>query len=306
MNYLKPILFVSILVLLLMVNSFIFSPKNNTAESGYHNMRANAYLAEPQNTIDVLFIGDSLTYSNFMPLKIYKDFGFTSWNLGTASQRTYSTYAYLCNFLKYQKPKVVVFEVENLFLNFNASYAFYSELGRYFEFFNYHDRWKTLKYNDFTDSIEYTHTEPEKGYYDVKKKVKGKNKKYMFKNNKYASIDSGNVYFIKKCVNLLNRKGIDYIFVSTVSMKNMNYEKHNTIQKIAKQINATYLDLNVVNELSINWENDSYDGSEHLNYYGALKVSSYIGQYLASRYKLPDHRNDSKYQDWNDSVNKQF
>ena len=54
----------------------------------------------------------------------------------------------------------------------------------------------------------------------------------------------------------------------------------------------------LTDEIPIDWETDSRDGGDHLNYYGAMKVSSYMSGYLADHYDLPDHRGDSAYSAW--------
>ena len=43
---------------------------------------------------------------------------------------------------------------------------------------------------------------------------------------------------------------------------------------------------------------DSRDGGNHLNYSGAKKISTWLGNYLGSQYQLEDHRKDSRYQRW--------
>lgn len=82
----------------------------------------------------------------------------------------------------------------------------------------------------------------------------------------------------------------------------MTYEKHNSYLQLSKKIEVAYLDLNLISEIDINWESDSYDGGEHLNYNGAVKVSSFIGNYLKENYNLPDHREDDSFASWNDTL----
>ena len=60
-----------------------------------------------------------------------------------------------------------------------------------------------------------------------------------------------------------------------------------------------YIDLNIDNIINIDWDTDSKDGGEHLNYYGALKVTNYYGQYINKFNKLESHKEDIKYAKWN-------
>ena len=52
-------------------------------------------------------------------------------------------------------------------------------------------------------------------------------------------------------------------------------------------------------DLNINWEIDTKDKGEHLNYYGAKKASLVIGNILKDTNLLVDHRNDKEYKMWN-------
>ena len=37
----------------------------------------------------------------------------------------------------------------------------------------------------------------------------------------------------------------------------------------------------------------------HYNIHGALKITSYLGQYIKNTYELADRRNDPVYDEWN-------
>ena len=51
-------------------------------------------------------------------------------------------------------------------------------------------------------------------------------------------------------------------------------------------------------ELGLNWDEDTQDKGDHLNVYGAEKVTSYLGNYLEENYELEDHRNDPAYEEF--------
>ena len=74
---------------------------------------------------------------------------------------------------------------------------------------------------------------------------------------------------------------------------------------MAKDLGIEYIDLNLkVDELKINWKKDSQEKrGEHLNYTGALKVTSYLGEYLKNNNDLPDHREDKSFEAWNEAYN---
>ena len=79
-NLLTTVVFLGILALLLFFTSRLLQPKGNAKEDGMHDATANGILSEPENTLDVLFLGDSESYSSFIPLKIWQEQGITSLN----------------------------------------------------------------------------------------------------------------------------------------------------------------------------------------------------------------------------------
>ena len=60
---------------------------------------------------DVLFIGDCEVYSNFSPIKLWQENGITSVIRGTPQQLIWQSYYMLEDTLRYETPKVVVYNV---------------------------------------------------------------------------------------------------------------------------------------------------------------------------------------------------
>ena len=105
---LKCVLFMAGLAGILFVLSLVFYPKNNEKEDGIIDVAANAILGEPENTIDVLIIGDSESINSINPLRIWEQQGIASYCCGTSLQLlSYSEY-FLHQAFKIQSPKIVV------------------------------------------------------------------------------------------------------------------------------------------------------------------------------------------------------
>ena len=60
---------------------------------------------------DVIFIGDCEVYENFSPITLWQDYGITSYIRGSAQQLIWQSYYLLEETLKYETPRVVVFNV---------------------------------------------------------------------------------------------------------------------------------------------------------------------------------------------------
>lgn len=63
---------------------------------------------------DVLMIGDCEVYENFDPITLWQEYGITSYIRGNAQQLTWQSYYMLEDALKYETPKVVIYNVQAL------------------------------------------------------------------------------------------------------------------------------------------------------------------------------------------------
>ena len=59
-------------------------------------------------------------------------------------------------------------------------------------------------------------------------------------------------------------------------------------------------DMNLLpDQVGINWKEDTRDGGDHMNIYGARVVDKFVANYLKKNFILPDHRKDTAYASWN-------
>lgn len=98
--------FLFVLSLLLMLLSFGFAPKNNTSEAGMDNLEANGILGEKTDSIDVLIVGDSESYSSISPMQIWNEYGFTSYVCGTPLQKLPLTLQFIEQGFKHHSPMI--------------------------------------------------------------------------------------------------------------------------------------------------------------------------------------------------------
>lgn len=63
---------------------------------------------------DVIMIGDCEVYENFDPICLWRDYGIVSYIRGNAQQLTWQSYYMLLDTLKYETPKVVIYNVQAL------------------------------------------------------------------------------------------------------------------------------------------------------------------------------------------------
>lgn len=73
------------------------------------------FYREPENSIQVLFLGSSFGSISFIPQELYDEYGYTSYNLCCEQQSMVTSYYWLKEALTYQQPQVVVLETGLLF-----------------------------------------------------------------------------------------------------------------------------------------------------------------------------------------------
>ncbi len=301
--YLRVLAFFAGLLMLFVLTSYIFIPKNNSEEAGMDEARANGFLGEPDDTLDVLIVGDSLTYCSFSPMLMWQDYGFTSYVAGTSAQPVYESVLFIEKALRTQKPSAVILETNTIFRETTTRNYIASKVKDLLPLFHYHDRWKGMTLQDFGGGIDYTWTDDLKGFRYKTGIDAGTNLDYMAYSEEKAPIPKSSMLSLQDILKLCEEYDVPLMLVSAPCMKYWTYPKHNTMQAFADEHGLVYLDLNLLtDEFGLDWSVDTLDKGDHLNYQGASKLSAYFGKYLQEKLGLPDHREDLRYAPWNDAL----
>ena len=280
--------------------SFLFVPKNNTKDAGMEEIYANGIQGEPPNSIDVVVVGDSESYSSISPLHIWKTTGYTSYVCGSGRQYLSYSKTLLERAFETQSPKLVILETLCIYRQIPAKTVVMDEVSRYLPILRYHDRWKVMTREDFSPTDGNSYTTPYKGYRHNNKVSGADTSNYMAQTEKIASIPLVNRLLVKQIQELCEANGAKLLLLSTPSTVNWNYQRHNGIQELADELDLEYIDLNTKpQEVPIDWSTDTYDRGDHLNYSGSRKVSQFLAKYLEGTQMFSDHRGDSKYASWN-------
>ena len=280
--------------------SFLFVPKNNTKDAGMEEIYANGIQGEPPNSIDVVVVGDSESYSSISPLHIWKTTGYTSYVCGSGRQYLSYSKTLLERAFETQSPKLAILETLCIYRQIPAKTVVMDEVSRYLPILRYHDRWKVMTREDFSPTDGNSYTTPYKGYRHNNKVSGADTSNYMAQTEKIASIPLVNRLLVKQIQELCEANGAKLLLLSTPSTVNWNYQRHNGIQELADELDLEYIDLNTKpQEVPIDWSTDTYDRGDHLNYSGSRKVSQFLAKYLEGTQMFSDRRGDSKYASWN-------
>ena len=299
----KCISFILILLIILMILSYIAIPKNNSKEFGMENVEANGILGEKDDSIDIYVVGDSESFTSIIPMKLWEDYGFTSYISGTPGQSLPDSCMFVYKTMQTQRPKIVILESHNIYKKVALDIPIIKVSEQVFPIIKYHNRWKSLNKNDLFNKVDYTWTDDMKGYYYTTITNGADSSNYMSYSEKSDTIPKSNKLYVKLLNKYCKCNNAQLLIVSTPSTINWNYEKHNGIKKFAEKENIEFLDLNVLkDEIKIDWNQDTRDAGDHLNQSGAEKVTEYLGNYLKNKNILEDHRKDNEYNKWNETL----
>ena len=300
MKYIVRIMiFVLILALLVFLITGVLIPGSNVRKYGILKSGNFEILSEKDNTIDVVFLGDSLVYSSVSPMDIWNEYGIASFDCANPAQIIPDSYEDYEAAIKSQHPKMAFVEASMLFRD-PKNQPFKDKIAHEFKKFipivRQHNNWK--KY--ITDGTKDKWINYNKGFKYIASTEPSSNWNYMVYSDEYEDIPENNIKTLKKFIDLSNKNNIKFILISFPSQKDWNYKRHNSIEKITRENNIELLDLNIA-DLGIDWTQDTRDNGKHINYRGSKKVSTYVGNYIKNTNLVKDHRNDSNYESWDEA-----
>ncbi len=269
---------------------------------------------------EVVFIGDCEVYENFSTMKLWEEYGITSYIRGSSQQLAWQSYYLLEDTLKHETPKVVVFNVLSLKYNepqkeaynrmsidgmkwsmskVNNIKASMTEeehfLDYVFPILRYHSRWSELEKQDFEHFFtkdKVTHN----GYYmRVDVRPQGPFPDPMPLDD--YTLGSNAMSYLDKMTALCEEKGIEFVLIKAPTEFPYWYpEWDEQIVKYAEDHGLTYINMiPLQDEIGLDMSVDTYDAGLHLNLSGAEKLSLYFGKFLVDNYQLTDYRKNETY-----------
>lgn len=332
----KILAFLIVFVLLLEGMSItVFSKK---AATQYQNSfsKSCSFTTEPKNSIDIALIGSSDLYSGFVPVELWDNYGYTSTVISTPKQTVQRSYTFLEELLKVQNPKLVVIETDMFYqgvpleeksqieidkpkhlssivsktkkiIKLVSTFPIGENLENHFTVFMFHDTWKTLKANQFRKLINRdSEITCEHGYNFNKIIYPINDNERMAPTNDAEAIPDENVLYIQKMLDACKQRDIRVMLIEMPSLTSWNYARYNTVKQLADSNGVDFIDLNLkdnFNTARINCDSDYRDNGNHLNYYGAVKATHFLGGIISDKHGdiLTDRRNDVQFKYWQQS-----
>lgn len=268
---------------------------------------------EPEGSIDYMVLGDSEAYSSVSPMFIYEKTGLRGYNLGVSAQNLQNAYHLFAKSIEQQQPKILLLETNMIYKQLASSNPLTNNsedfIRQHLSVFKNHSKWQkiALKGNKEQKETEKVQAYISKGF-KTRKDIRPyeKSPDYMKETSEKKAIPRENELYLQKIIDLCRKKGIKPIFYSVPSPVNWSQEKHNAVAEFAKKQEVEFLDFNVHPELlKIDWAKDTYDAGDHLNFFGAQKIGTYISKYLMNNIE-PAPNIDEKIKTQWDTALKQF
>ena len=285
--------------------------------------REGALIAEyyaDETPHDVLFVGDCEVYESFTPPTLWEQYGITSYIRGSAQQLTWQSYYLLEETLKYEMPKVVVFNVlalkygepqdeaynrmtldglklsttklRAISVSMTEEESFVSYL---FPLLRFHSRWKELGREDLT-YLFHRDTVSHNGYL-MQTEIRGGKSEIIPSPLVDDALPKTSMEYLEKMRALCEKNGIAFVLIKAPT-NDWKYHWYDEWDEQIVSYAATheipyYNFIPLADEIGIDWNVDTYDAGVHLNVYGAEKLTAYFGAILANSLGLESRKDDA-------------
>lgn len=295
-----------------------------------HGVDQARYLyVQPEDKIDVLFLGSSHVHCNVNTQILWDEHGMASYLCTGAEQPLWNSYHYLKEALKTQSPALVVLDMycparfygdyqmgwidENLggmkvsrnkYEAVKAS-AESDWMDYLFSFRKYHSRYEELVEEDF-ENFFWNREEQRrwKGYTQLSNHTELSEPDLSHVTQIREITEKSQEYF-DKIVALTKEQGIELALVSAPYLPEEEDQKvYNYIERIAEENDILFLNYNstqMYREIDIDFTGDFADHT-HLRAEGSEKYTRHLGDWLKENYEIPDRRGQQGYESWEDQI----
>lgn len=315
----KVICFIVIFVMLFGSFHKIFSFKST---DGIYSMRK--FYQEPEQSIDVLFLGSSHIFENVNTAILWDKYGIAGYDLCGSVQPIWNTYYYLNEALKTQTPCVIVVDV--LSVASDGEYADHSRIVKnnyglkfsidkirsilvssspslwpdyLLEFPSYHTRYKEISKSDYMDHNANSILRDWKGF-GLNTETTSLSQPQNFYTEEVEDLPEKAEKYLKEIIHLAKDKNIPLVLIKTPygSIDEHAQKRYNMVGKIAEENDIPFINYNLLyDEMKLDFNCDFADTS-HLNHLGNVKFTNYLATYLKANYEIPDRRGHSEYKNY--------
>lgn len=283
---------------------------------------------------DVVFVGDCEVYENISPVKLWQEYGISSYVRGSPQQLIWHSYYLMEETLTYETPKAFVFNVLSMKYGEPQSEA-YNRLALdgmkwssikaasvkaamteeedfltyLFPLLRFHSRWSELTKEDFTYAFRKTPQLSINGYL-MRIDVDGVEELRTGRELSDYSFADICWEYLDKMRTLCEENGVELILMKAPTNTPQWYwydQWDEQIEAYAEKYGLRYYNfLKVTDEIGLDYTTDTYDQGGHLNLSGAEKLSVYFGRILKDELGLTGHQGEEAYESTWQELTRQY
>ncbi|MEE8814864.1 MAG: hypothetical protein SOH60_00175 [Lachnospiraceae bacterium] len=269
-----------ILVLEVLSAASVFILRHSDLTIQKRNATEIDFESVPRDSLDGVVLGSSLAYMSVRPDVIEERTGERFYVLGLPEEKMAEAYHLFRLALSRQDLKIVAIECGMLFqerskvqeIQDTATEA----VSVAFPIIKTHDAWKAFFPHEKSKEIRERGFRIEENSNDV---VPADTTGYMAPTDACAPISDYSRTILNKICRQCRKRGIQVVLFSAPSVADGSMARHNALEKLAKDLEVSYVDYNT-KDIGIDWNTDTCDGGEHLNLQGAGKVSEAVASDL--------------------------
>ncbi len=332
----KAAVFTLISAAILCLLSFIAQPVWNA----YNYNSTYGFYEEPENTIETLFVGSSHVRSGITTMELYENYGICAYSIVTDSQPMEASYFWNEEVFRLHPETLdtVVLDVEKRrYGDYDAPFrkaiepmhfsmvkvrAIKAYSDNFTDFiynmvplFSYHERWKELSEDDFTNfNLQptvclrgYTYStapwiDTADSFADISLPTR-----ILDEDAEETVMNDGSSYYFEKIVSFCAAHDLQLLLIKTPT--DWSSGDHNAVQALADRYGLEFIDFNFdpwYTDSGLNIAEDMIDPVDtailHANFFGAQKITDCLGKLLINEYGNRDVRGDEKYAYMNEEL----
>ena len=309
---------VVLLIALLTILGLLVRPKYVTNSEG---LLTGGYYSDVGGH-DVIVVGDCEVYEAIVPSVLWNEYGVTSYIRGGAQQLAWHSYYLLEETFRYEKPKVVIFNVYALKYGEPQSEAYNrmtfdtmkmssskikgifasmtkgeNFLDYVFPLLRYHSRITQLNSDDFRYIFKLPEDHSDNGYL-IKTGIIPMEPFDPINEQPEDLLPNSSLEYLDKMKTLCDENGARLVLIKAPTNSRGYWwydEWDDQVRKYAEDLGVDYYNfIPYADEMKIDWQTDTYDGGLHLNANGAEKFTKYLGKVLSEQYGLTSHKDDGE------------
>lgn len=241
------------------------------------------FYEEPNNTIETIFLGSSVTVNGIIPMELYEKYGISSYNLGTEQQPMLASYYWLEEAYRLHSDTLDTVVLDVSMMRRTPDEAFFHKaldamqlskvkyhavkeytddfkkmLSELIPVLSYHDRWKSLADSDFL-KMDYDAELYTRGYnYNAGRYLSYIGDATLIAQPPYLEdaqagetvLDSYSLLYLKRMMQFCAAHEIRFVLMKTPIFSDASWARgwtsadHNAVQKIADSYQLDFFDFN--------------------------------------------------------------